>query len=149
MKILVVESNPILLKIIAIKLQHQNYLVYSSIDGEHVRQLITQIKPDVIITKLRLKYISGFELIRFAKHELPNAYVIVITKINQETILQDLLKTGANVCIKRPFDIEQLINYISEFKFKKTAPITELQLSKTIPIYKQPIQLYKDATNKS
>jgi len=148
MKILVVESNPILLKIIEIQLLHQNYSVYSSIDGEQVRQLITHIKPDVIITKLRLKYISGFELIRFAKSEIPDVFIIVITKINQETIIQDLQKAGANICIKRPFYVEQLIHFISEFNLKKTTQTAKLPLPEIIPLYKQPIQLYKDGTRK-
>ncbi|WP_298298689.1 response regulator [Hydrotalea sp.] len=147
MKVLVVESNPILLKIISLKLSRANYTVYSSLDGENAQRIITHIQPDIIITKLRLKYISGLELIKLSKSKFPNVFIIVMTKIDHAASINDFKKAGVNVCIKRPFNLEALIQIITEYKLKQEAEIAALNLPETIPLYKNLIQLYKDGTH--
>jgi DNA-binding response OmpR family regulator len=147
MKVLVVESNPILLKILTLKLGEAKRTVYSSLDGEQVHELIANIKPDILITKLRLKEISGFEIIKLAKSMLPNIYILVITKITQEAIINDLKKSGVSKCIKRPFNIEQILAAISEFKSKQITQPALSDLPESIPLYMYPIQLYKDGTH--
>ncbi|MBY0347135.1 MAG: response regulator [Hydrotalea flava] len=147
MKVLVVESNPILLKILTIRLSEAKYTVYSSLEGEHVHELIVHIKPDILITKLKLKYASGLELIKLAKSKFPNIFIVVITKLTQEEIINDLKKSGVNKYIKRPFNIEQILTAISEFKSKQIAQPALLNLPESIPLYKYPVQLYKDGTN--
>jgi DNA-binding response OmpR family regulator len=143
MKVLVVESNPILLKILTIRLSEAKYTVYSSLEGEYVHELIAEINPDVLITKLRLKYTSGFELIKLARSKFPNIFIVAITKLTQVEIINDLKKSGANIYLRRPFNIEQLLTEISEFESKQNAQPTLLNSSESIPLYKYPVQLYK------
>ncbi len=97
MKILIVEDNQLILKVIETKLKKEGYDVISCENGKEAMEKITDALPDLVITDIMLPYSSGLEIVNFVKVTLKqNIPVMVLSGMGQE-------KTNANQKIYKGF----------------------------------------------
>ena len=118
-KILYVEDELFLGKIVRESLQSRGYEVLMENDGALVLDSFIKIKPDVCVLDVMLPNKDGFEIaeeIRNLNTEVP---IIFLTA---KTQTQDLVKgfsLGGNDYIKKPFSMEELIARIENATRKK------------------------------
>ncbi len=104
-KILVVDNNPILLKLLNVFLQKQGYEVVTAEDGLAVLQILRTFKPDVIFVDLVMPNIDGEKLCRIIRGmpHLCDVVLIILSGLAAELEV-DFTEWGANACIaKGPF----------------------------------------------
>ena len=65
MKILVVDDDPELIKLLQISLQNEGWEVVTAMTGEEAIQLVKQERPELAILDIMLPGISGIELCKF------------------------------------------------------------------------------------
>ena len=63
-KILVVDDEPLLMKMLFLSLQTEGYKVVGAIDGEEAIRQIQETQPDLVLLDIRLPKVNGFEVIR-------------------------------------------------------------------------------------
>ncbi|SEW51758.1 response regulator transcription factor [Chitinophaga arvensicola] len=108
-RILYVEDELSLGKIVKESLQRRGYEVILESDGAHVISLFKQTNPAVCILDIMLPNKDGFELaaeIRALDQEVPILFLTAKTQTN------DLVKgftLGGNDYIRKPFSMEELI----------------------------------------
>jgi two-component system, OmpR family, response regulator VicR len=107
--ILVIEDDPLTLKITENKLKKEGYKVYISKDGKDGLEKIESLKPDLVITDIMMPYKSGVEITYYIKKKFPNIPVIVLSALGEEeqTVLETF-KVGANDFIAKPFNLTEL-----------------------------------------
>lgn len=123
-KILYVEDEPNLAKIVRESLESRNFKVYMVHDGNEAVPAFRQFQPDVCVLDIMLPNKDGFTIgkeIRSLDTDVP---ILFLTAKNQT---EDLLKgfnSGGNDYIKKPFSLEELIvrinNLMSLMKDKNT-----------------------------
>ena len=104
-KILVVDNNPILLKLLNVFLQKQGYEVVTAEDGLSVLQILRTFTPDVIFVDLVMPNIDGEKLCKIIRGlpHLDNVILIILSGLAAEMEV-DFSEWGANACIaKGPF----------------------------------------------
>ena len=104
-KILVVDNNPILLKLLNVFLQKQGYEVVTAEDGLSVLQILRTFKPDVIFIDLVMPNIDGEKLCKIIRGmpHLQDVALIILSGLAAEMEV-DFTEWGANACIaKGPF----------------------------------------------
>lgn len=128
MKILVVEDNHLLLKVVETKLKKEGYEVICCDNGKDAIAQITSASPDMVITDIMLPYSSGLEIVNFVKVTLQKSIpVIVMSGIGQEKIVEEAFKLGADDYMTKPLSLSELSMRIKRF----SRVITAVQVSPT------------------
>ena len=104
-KVLLVEDNNDIHKLIKDILEKERYTIISAYSGTEAISLIEKDNIDLILLDLMLPGLSGEEIIKKVK-DIP--IIVISAKISQEDKVEALLK-GANDYITKPFDTKELI----------------------------------------
>ncbi len=113
-KILVVDDEPNIVKLIASRLRNNGYDVISALDGEDgLKKAITE-KPDLILLDIIMPGLNGFEVCkRLKENELTKEIpVIMLTALAEEKDLSKGLEEGASCFITKPFSAVDLLHEI-------------------------------------
>src|SRR5918993_2253262 len=108
-KVLYVEDETFLAKIVSETLESRGYEVVLEEDGGKALQKFTEVKPDVCVLDIMLPNKDGFTIadeIRDTDTEVP---IIFLSAKSQTSDVVNGFKTGANDYIRKPFSIEELI----------------------------------------
>ncbi len=108
-RILVVEDEINIVKILKRRLESQKYEVMIAPDGETALQVIDQNKPDLVLLDLGLPDVSGLEVCKRVRSQsqLPPIIVISVKSKEQEKIRA--LDLGADDYIAKPFGIDEVL----------------------------------------
>ena len=104
-KVLLVEDDNDIHKLIKDILEKERYTIISAYSGTEAISLIEKDNIDLILLDLMLPGLSGEEIIKKVK-DIP--IIVISAKISQEDKVEALLK-GANDYITKPFDTKELI----------------------------------------
>ena len=108
-KLLYVEDEPFLGKIVKESLESRAFEVCIVTDGAQVMSALEPFQPDICVLDVMLPHRDGFSLaqeIRRLKPALP--IVFVTAKTQTEDVLQGFA-TGGNDYLRKPFSMEELI----------------------------------------
>jgi len=108
--ILVVDDNPINLKLVSDLLSFEGYRVLKAIDGEQAQQQVETDPPDLILLDLDLPGIDGFTLTRKLKSNLKTAHItiVAVTAFAMKGDRQRAQMAGCDGYITKPVDTRQL-----------------------------------------
>lgn len=105
-KILIVEDEEHISRLIAMALSPLGYVCETANDGEKGADMIERNRYDLILLDVMLPRIDGFELIEYIENY--NTPVIFITAKNSVADKVRGLKLGADDYITKPFDVAEL-----------------------------------------
>lgn len=109
-KILIIEDDELMLKILQFILVKENYDLKIAKDGIIGMNLILDYKPDLVITDLMLPFKSGLEIVNHLKTNHSEIPVIVLSALgdDQRTIVE-AFELGADDFIAKPFNPIELM----------------------------------------
>ncbi|MDP4202994.1 MAG: response regulator [Bacteroidota bacterium] len=119
MKILICESNPLLVQLMGKELMSEQNEVHLAWVGEEMASQLTSFAPDILITEVLLPQINGFEFIHNARLQFPNMMIIVISSLISNRLTELIFRLGADEYISKPFDPTQLNNHIQRAILRK------------------------------
>lgn len=112
MKILIVDSDTLLLKTLEVKLKNEGFEVVCSSDGSEALLKLDEVKPDIVVTDIMLPGASGFEILQSAKNMEYSVMVIIVSVIGQEKVVEEAFEFGANDYIPKPYNLALFVNRI-------------------------------------
>jgi len=107
-KVLVVDDEPQILRVLRHILAAHNYLVRSAEDGEAALEVFDEWRPDLVLTDLQMPNMNGLELCRRLR-KLSDVPIIVLSVRNEETSIVEALDTGADDYVTKPFGTNELL----------------------------------------
>ncbi len=110
-KILIVEDEKDIIKMLEYNLKKEGYRILSARDGEDALDLAIKELPDLVILDLMLPGMDGLEVCKELKKEMKTAPipVIMLTAKSQESDKVLGLELGADDYITKPFSPRELI----------------------------------------
>ncbi len=114
MKILICESNPLLVQLIGKELMSEQNEVRLTWEGEKMTSQLTSFMPDILITEVLLPHMNGFDFIHNARLQFPNMMIIVVSPLSSERLIELTFRLGANEFISKPFDPALLNTHIQK-----------------------------------
>ena len=75
-------------------------------------KMIAEKNPDIITLDIILPTASGIDILKIIKKEFPHIKVIMISALDNESIIQEAIEEGAVDFIKKPFDEKQVLSII-------------------------------------
>ncbi len=115
-KILVVDDEIDLVKVIEIRLKHAGYEVLVANDGQEALDRARKEKPDLILLDLMLPKIDGYKVCRMLKFDekYKNILIVMFTAMAQESDAKLGFETGADAFITKPFQHKVVLAKIKE-----------------------------------
>jgi two-component system KDP operon response regulator KdpE len=108
-RILVVDDEAQITRVLRAALTGQGYLVRTAADGQAALDLFHDWSPDVIITDLSMPNMDGLELCRRVRAESADVPIIVLSVKGEERGKVDALDAGADDYIVKPFGMNELL----------------------------------------
>ncbi|WP_224983458.1 sigma-54-dependent transcriptional regulator [Geomonas agri] len=107
-KILIIDDDSSLRRVLEYNLQQEGYDVYTAADGSAGLQLFEEKSPQLVITDLKMPGITGFEVLSTVKERAPSTVVIVLTAFGAIDTAVEAMKLGAFHYLTKPFNREEL-----------------------------------------
>ncbi len=116
-KVLVVDDEGPIRRVIELKLKNRGYEVLSAVDGQEGLRLIESEKPDAVITDIMMPRMDGQELCQRTdalKRERPFLTIVMTCRISpEEQAWVDRLQE--TVLMKKPFSASLLLKEIEDY----------------------------------
>lgn len=131
-KILYVEDEPFLGRIVKESLESRDFEVNMANDGAKAVDLFRKVSPDICVLDIMLPSKDGYSVARNIRQVNPNVPIIFVTA---KTQTEDLLKgfeAGGNDYLRKPFSMEELIVRVNNLLnlAKKHKPLGIMTLGK-------------------
>jgi two-component system KDP operon response regulator KdpE len=107
LKILVVDDEPPIRKLLRMGLTSQGYQVLEAPNGKTALELLAK-KPDLVILDLGLPDVDGLDLLRRIRHRHENLPVVVLSSRGDEPGKVAALDLGADDYVTKPFGMDEL-----------------------------------------
>ena len=121
-KILIIEDEKSLVKLISEAIDHEKFKVILAIDADEGMSKVISEKPDLIILDILLPGKNGFEFLKDikGKKETEKIPVIILSNLGQEEEIRMSLGLGAiDYLVKSDFTIDEVVAKIVKAIEKK------------------------------
>ena len=108
-RILVVDDDPGLLRLLTIRLRSEKYEVAPAENATVALSVIAGFRPDLVVTDLRMAQMDGLALLKELKRRWPSLNVIVLTAHGTIPDAVRAAQSGAFAFLTKPVEKEQLL----------------------------------------
>ena len=129
LKILVIDDEPPIRKLLRMGLSTQGYEISEAQNGEKSLELLAR-KPDLIILDLGLPDMQGLELLRMIRARNERVPIVVLSSRGDEAGKVQALDLGADDYVTKPFGMDELLARM------RTALRHQLQIHGERPIFR-------------
>jgi DNA-binding response OmpR family regulator len=115
-KVLIVEDDPDIRKVLSMRLEINGFSVVEAEDGQQGLDMVKSKKPELIIMDLMMPKMDGFETCRMIRFddEIKDIPIIVLSALNEESERKKAFEAGADAYFIKPFDLDLLLNKIKD-----------------------------------
>ncbi len=108
LKVLVVDDEPPIRKLLRMGLSTQGYDILDAPSGKAALELIGQ-KPDLVILDLGLPDVDGLDLLRKIRQANEGVPIVVLSSRGEEAAKVQALDLGADDYLTKPFGMDELL----------------------------------------
>jgi two-component system alkaline phosphatase synthesis response regulator PhoP/two-component system response regulator VicR len=110
-KVLVVDDQPHIVRLIQVNLEKEGYQVFTAADGEEGIRRIRETVPDLVILDVIMPRRDGFEVLSDMKEDdgLAHIPVVMLTVKTHNVDIMRGLKGGAELYLPKPFHPKELV----------------------------------------
>ena len=120
-RILVVDDEPQLIRVLRTGLKSRGYEVRAAADGLAGFEMFVDWHPDLVITDLAMPDVDGLELCRRLR-AVSQVPIIVLSAKGEEKTKVEALDIGADDFVTKPFGIDELLARVRASLRRATAP---------------------------
>jgi CheY-like chemotaxis protein len=115
-KILVIDDDPVIARLVKLMLGLENYEVITAADVAEALAIMETTQPDVICCDLMMPDVSGLDFLeqRQTMPHIAKIPVIVISGVGKQSWFDRAYELGAAICLAKPFNAPQLIAAIKQ-----------------------------------
>ena len=120
-RILVVDDEPQLIRVLRTGLKSRGYDVRGASDGESGLESFNEWHPDLVITDLAMPNVDGLEFCRRLR-AISQVPIIVLSAKGEEKTKVEALDIGADDFVTKPFGIDELLARVRASLRRANAP---------------------------
>jgi two-component system, cell cycle response regulator DivK len=116
-QILIVDDNPVNLKLIRVLLSGEGYDVRTAADAEGALDVLKEYRPQLILMDLQLPGMDGLELTRRIKCDssMQNTIIVALTAYAMKGDEAKAMNAGCDGYITKPIDTRALPGMVTEY----------------------------------
>ncbi len=108
-------------------------LVGDAADGELAWKEISELKPDIVITDIRMPFMDGLELSSLIKKELPGTEIVVLSGHEEFEYAKECIRIGVSEYLLKPISREDLVAKVNVIADKLRVKRKETEISEVDP----------------
>ena len=126
-KILLVDDEPSIVKMVGKRLEVEGFEVLIAVDGQEGLTKARAESPDLIVLDLMLPQLNGYEVCTMLKQDTRYRHIpiVLFTAKAQEKDEKLGLECGANAYVRKPFRAQELMEKIRQLLPEAPTPPTE------------------------
>ncbi|MET0238562.1 MAG: response regulator [Sphingobium sp.] len=115
-RILVVEDNPLNLRLFCDLIEAHGHECCPLRDGREAFAKACEYRPHIIVTDIQLPYVSGFDLIQQFRGEpmLANVPIMAVTAYAAPGDEERIKSAGANVYVSKPISVMKFMAVVND-----------------------------------
>ncbi|MGC9069706.1 MAG: response regulator [Elusimicrobiales bacterium] len=115
-KILVVDDEEMIVKVLTLRLSNDGYKVFSALDGNEGLDIAIKEKPDLAIIDIGLPKIEGTTLCEILKNDRRTADIKVIILTGKKLVgdMEKAFEKGADAYVSKPYEYSLLLSKIKK-----------------------------------
>ena len=121
--ILVVDDEPKMRRILRLILESEGYHVKEAEDGQAAWEIYKSVKPDLVVTDIRMPRSDGLELLNRIMERDALTPVILITAYASVDAAIWAMKSGAADYFEKPFDMDELLAAVDRCLYSTRAEL--------------------------
>lgn len=118
MKVLIVEDESTLARLLKDAIGDYFFNVTLAKDGEDGIKKFKSVKPDIIITDIMMPKVDGLEMTMKIKELNDKVPIIVLSAFSDKEKLLKAIDVGITKYFIKPFDPDEVLNFLSELALK-------------------------------
>jgi two-component system cell cycle response regulator DivK len=121
-QILIVEDNPLNMRLIEMTLRPKGYRLLGATDGEKALDMAIKEKPDLIIMDIQLPKVSGLEVTKRLR-QMPafdHIPIIAVTAHAMKGDEAEIIDAGCDAYLPKPINTRQLPVVITKLLLQRT-----------------------------
>lgn len=126
-KILIIEDEARMRRVLQLVLETQGYLVETAADGEDGILKWKTFLPDLVFTDLKMPKADGMEVLKYKNQQFPHIPLILLTAFGTIPAAVDAMKLGAFDYISKPIDNEIIIEKAKAALLTKAVAVPSVQ----------------------
>jgi two-component system alkaline phosphatase synthesis response regulator PhoP len=113
-RVLVVDDEPDLVRILEFGLKAAGYQVETASDGQEGLKKARELKPDIILLDLMLPKLDGYKVCRLLKFDerYKNIPIMILSARTQEGDQTLAHEMGANRFLTKPYEFAEILEHI-------------------------------------
>ena len=111
-RILLVDDDPGLLRLLSIRLRAERYEVEAVESAAEALAALSRFRPDLVITDLRMENMDGIALLKEIQRQRPGLRVLLLTAHGTIPDAVEATQSGAFGFLTKPVDKQQLLEYV-------------------------------------
>lgn len=113
-RVLVVDDDPVILRLLEVNFEMEGYEVLSATDGEEAVRRALEERPDLMVCDIMMPNVNGLEVVeRLRADERTRSMPIVLLSAKaQANEIQKGLEVGADEYLTKPFDPLELVERV-------------------------------------
>lgn len=109
-KVLIVDDVPFVRKTLAEIFRQARYTVVGeAADGQEALEIYARTRPDLVTMDVVMPQMSGIEAIRKLMKLDKEAKVIIVSAMDQESLVMDAINVGARDYLLKPFSAQDVL----------------------------------------
>lgn len=96
--------------------EHGLSFVGEANDGELAYPLIQELRPDIIITDIKMPFMDGLQLSRLVKKEMPAVKIIILSGYDEFEYAKEAIEIGVTEYLLKPISSAQIIETVLRVK---------------------------------
>ncbi len=114
--VMIVDDSPTIRKLVSMTLSRNGFEVIAAKDGVDALKMLTQQRPDIILSDINMPRLGGYKLCRFVKKQ-PKTKSIPVLMLSGKDGVFDKMKgkmAGASGHITKPFESADLVHQVRQ-----------------------------------
>ena len=110
--LLVVDDDPVLLRVLAMQFEHEGYAVHTAPDGAEAIRLMRAHQPDAVVLDVMMPGMSGIEVCDAIRADPALASISVLVLTAHSAMEEPALAAGADGFVSKPYDLGSLTSRV-------------------------------------
>lgn len=116
-KVLVADDSETILLLLRTRLEMEGYEVSTAADGQEVVEALADAgpngQPDLILLDAMMPRMSGLDVLRTLREDGSEIPILIVSAHREVETLNQAENLGANACVAKPIDFEDLLGRIA------------------------------------
>lgn len=115
-RVLVVDDDPQVLRLMRVNLELEGYDVVSAPDGDEALEAVLNDRPDVVVCDVMMPGMDGLTVLRNLRSNPRTSKIpfVVVSAKAQRSDVKAALDMGADRYITKPFDPQELLDAVGQ-----------------------------------